>query len=339
MGKVTEHTSKISLESNDRLVADAVRKYIEQKVEDLAEETPFAGNQGLCDEVTDCLNRNSGNTFLWVALVCDALRGGNVEERHISGSQSILDEFPQGLDDLYDRMLKYIEFNTRRSDKELCKNVLAVASVMKRHISLQELCSIMASTTHFDGEPKTLESLVRCCGSFLNLRHGIVYFVHQSAVEFLHNVEKDAFKEIFPGGIKATHRDVFVSSIKATSKVVCRNIYGLHDSDGREALGVDRDEIAPPPSDPLPPIQYASMYWVDHLSELGIPIHTDDHVVVHQFLRTKCLHWLEALALLRRLPQAIQSIQKLQKLVVSQTTTPTRENFTANSDPGRNSNP
>lgn len=320
MGKVMKNTSKLSLELNDCLVSNAVRKYVEQKVADLATEPPFEDNWDLCDKVSDCLNKNSGNTFLWVALVCDALRGGNVlEERHVSGPNGILDEFPGGLNNLYGRMLENIESNTRSSDKELCKHVLAVTSVMKRHVSLQELCSIMASSDHFDGEPKTLESLVRCCGSFLNIRMGIIHFVHQSAVEFLH---EEALKEIFPLGIKATHRDVFVSSIKATSKVVCRNIYGLRDSDGREAPGLRRDEITTPQPDPLVPIQYASTYWIEHLSELGTPIHIDDHKVINPFLQNKFLYWIETLSLLNQLSQAIKGIQKLQKLVASRKTTP-----------------
>ncbi|KAG8166200.1 hypothetical protein KVR01_004752 [Diaporthe batatas] len=324
MGKVTKHISKLSLDLNDH-VAGAVRKYIKQKVKDLATEIPFAGNQALCDQVTDCLDKNSENTFLWVALVCNALRQGNVyEERHVSGSTGILNEFPRGLENLYGRMLEHIESDTRDSDKGLCKHILAVASVMRRHVSLEELCSIMEFSTHFDGELDTLKSSVRYCGSFLNIQHGTVYFVHQSAVDFL---QKEAFEEIFPRGIKATHQDVFVSSIKAMSKVlVCRDIYGLCRRHGREALGLDRDEITPPQLDPLLPIQYASFYWIDHLVEMGMPIDSRDIEVIHQFLRRRFLYWIEALALLRQLPQAIRSIQKLQKLVAGMTT-PDEENL------------
>jgi hypothetical protein len=169
----------------------------------------------------------------------------------------------------------------------------------------------------FHGEVETLELVVRCCGSFLNLREGTIYFVHQSARDFLHNNEKEAFRLIFPGGIESLRREVFSSSLKATSKVIRRDIYGLHDIYGLQALGMHRDDITPPQPDPLASVKYASIYWIDHLTESNFTSHIEDNEVVYEFLQAKFLYWLEALALLRQLPQAVQGIQKLQMLVVS----------------------
>lgn len=49
---------------------------------------------------------------------------------------------------------------------------------------------------------KALEEIVGLCSSFLTIRNDIIYFVHQSAKDYL--VEK-ASAHIFPHGMRKTH--------------------------------------------------------------------------------------------------------------------------------------
>ena len=65
----------------------------------------------------------------------------------------------------------------------------------------------------------------------------------------------------------------------------------------------------------LPPdVQYACLYWVQHLQKGGAQLH-DNHQV-HQFLRTHFLHWLEALSWMRRLSEGILVIITLESIVL-----------------------
>jgi hypothetical protein len=49
-----------------------------------------------------------------------------------------------------------------------------------------------------------VEELVGRCGSFLLIQGDTVYFVHQSAKDFLRSVE--CLKRMLPGGIEDGHR-------------------------------------------------------------------------------------------------------------------------------------
>ncbi|KAJ0322016.1 hypothetical protein COL5a_008994 [Colletotrichum fioriniae] len=308
--RITERTSALSLELNSDLVAHAVRTYIRRKVDKLAEKRPYHNDLKLRNDVEEYLNSNSSDTFLWVALVCDALRQDNITRReHVIGPKGVLQTFPEGLDKLYKCMFKYIS-GTR--DADLCKDILAVTSVLERSITSLELCSIMGLSKHFDGKVETLQDVVRCCGSFLSLREETVYFVHQSARDFLLDKNGDTFASIFPGGVEDVHWAVCLRSLGAVSEVVRRDIYELQD------VSMAQNDITTPNPDPLASVAYSCAYWMKHLGESNPATYSKDDGVVDEFLQTRFLYWLEALALLGELTQAVQGIQKLQNVIVSQ---------------------
>ena len=70
-------------------------------------------------------------------------------------------------------------------------------------------------------------------------------------------------------------------------------------------------------------MRYSCVYWVDHLchSVSGMNTTRDDLLhddrVVHTFLKTKYLYWLEALSLLRAMSEGIIAIRQLEGLLVS----------------------
>ncbi len=63
------------------------------------------------------------------------------------------------------------------------------------------------------------------------------------------------------------------------------------------------------------PLQYACRYWVHHVWE------ADEQFLsfsgISDFLFVHLLHWLEALSLLRRAPEAVHMLRELEKLTVS----------------------
>lgn len=65
----------------------------------------------------------------------------------------------------------------------------------------------------------------------------------------------------------------------------------------------------------LPPeVQYACLYWIEHLQESGTQLHDNDEI--HQFLQTHFLHWLEALSWMRRISEGILAIRSLESIVL-----------------------
>jgi hypothetical protein len=293
------HKLKVHLELNNDSITNAVHTYIRYKVDQLAQQRNYD------DEIRNAVQRhlisNANGTFLWVALVCQELANPKVSKWH---TRTKLKSFPPGLDSLYERMMKHICDSV---DADLCKQILAISSVVYRPITLQELKALVASLENFDHND--LEEIIGFCGSFLTLREGIVYFIHQSAKDYLLNI---AFDKYLPSSTAHQHRTIFLRSLEVLSTTLRRDIYSLRDP------GFSIDQVSPPDPDPLAPTRYSCIYWVDHLSDSD-PLMRDkdlhDDSSVDDFLRQSYLHWLEALSLLKSMSHGVASMLRLEDLL------------------------
>ncbi|KAK3354053.1 HET-R [Lasiosphaeria hispida] len=301
--------SRLSLELNAKSVTAAVEAFIQHKVLHLSGLKGY--DKATENAVHHHLSSNADGTFLWVALVCQALADPNLRRWQTLHK---LHAFPPGLDSLYAQMMEHID-NSDNAD--LCKRILATATIVRRPISLCEFITLVEMPNDIGENPQYLEELIRLCGSFLTLREHIVYFVHQSAKDFLqgkavHQASREAFNQIFPRGTEAVNHTVFSRSLNAMSTLLRRDIYGL------KAPGFRIDEVQTPSPDPLHTVRYSCVFWVDHLCDLI----SDKNIMqrniqdaVQIFLEQKYLYWLEALSLLRAMSEGVIAIRQLESLL------------------------
>ncbi|KAH8900609.1 hypothetical protein GQ53DRAFT_863078 [Thozetella sp. PMI_491] len=273
----------LSLELNAKSISEAVAIYICHKVNELAELKGY-NNKIRCD-VHDYLLSHANDTFLWVALVCQALA-----ETSRLNTLSKLRKFPPELGDLYRRMMAYI---LESEDATLCKDILAILA-----------CLVNLPDDFSDDE--SLLKIIGLCGSFLTLRQRTIYFVHQSAKDFL---LQDTPNNILPSGQQDLHYTIFSRSLQSMSENLRRDIYELH------APGFPIDKVKQPSPDPLAPIRYSCIYWIGHLcdcSHTKVSKDLHDNGLVETFLLENYLYWLEALSLLRSTSSGVLSIIKLE---------------------------
>ncbi|KAH6985432.1 quinon protein alcohol dehydrogenase-like superfamily [Ilyonectria destructans] len=293
---------RLCLELNEKSISTAVSIYIRHKVDQLARLKRYSDETR--DAVQHHLSSNANDTFLWVALVCQDL-----QKIPRWNTLAKLNAFPPGLDSLYKRMMEQIR-NSDNSD--LCMGILALLTIVYQPITLHELTSFVDILEDISDELDSLVEIIGLCGSFLTLRDRNIYFVHQSAKDFLLS---KASSEIFPSGTEEGHYTIFSRSLLVMSKSLRRDMYGL------SAPGFPIDKVKLPNPDPLAPAQYSCIYWVDHLSD-AISRKTSmfiddlhDEGTVHQFLCKKYLYWLEALGLLRGMPGGVVAMTKLKILL------------------------
>ena len=63
----------------------------------------------------------------------------------------------------------------------------------------------------------------------------------------------------------------------------------------------------------LPPeVQYACLYWVQHLQCSGAQLYDND---VHQFLKEHFLHWVEALSLMGQMSHGATLVRTLESML------------------------
>lgn len=290
--------TKLSLELNAQSVLKAVNIYTEHKVSELARRHGY--DDDTQSAVLHYLLRNANGTFLWVALVCQALE--DVEEWDVLDA---LTKFPPGLDLLYKRMLEQMH---NSSSADTCRTILATMVSLYRPVTLPELTSLV-DLPSISSNLRRTSRVVELCGSFLTIRNNVVYFVHQSAKDFLLN---DAIDQICSSGQGGTHRMIFSQSIHVMSHALQRDIYSL------EAPAYAIENVDPPDSDPLAALRYACVFWVDHvcdwLSVTQDPSSTDLDII-HTFIQQKYIYWLEALSLCRSMSEGVFAVTKLYSLM------------------------
>ncbi|KAJ5225215.1 hypothetical protein N7468_006440 [Penicillium chermesinum] len=289
--------AQLSLELNAQSVSDAVEHYIQHKMRQLTQRKMW--NSETQTIVRDHLTQNSGGTFLWVALVCEHLM-----KKSFLYPTTQMKLFPPGLDALYERMLQRV---SESDGKDFCLRIIALAAMLYRPITLSELLHFVEVPEDArDHELDFLHHAIVLCGSFLVIREDTVYIVHQSAKEFL---DKKAAQKEISSEAEEIHFHVFSKSMDAISEGLVRDVYGLR------APGYSIDQVRCPVPDPLATMQYACVYWVDHLiecySRTEVYGNFNDGSSVETFFCKDYLHWLEALSLWRILPTGIASILKL----------------------------
>ncbi|KAH9210932.1 hypothetical protein DL95DRAFT_306965 [Leptodontidium sp. 2 PMI_412] len=293
------HKVRLSLELNAKSVAAAVDTFIQRKVDQLAKEKRYKAE--MRHAVLQHLTSNANDTFLWVALVCQDLRATpkwNVLKK--------LPLFPPGLDSLYKRMMHQIG---ESDGAEVCRQVLASVAILYRPVTIPELIALVEQLEDFVDDLESVREIIGLCGSFLTLREDTVYFVHQSAKDFLIN---KAPQEPLLFRAQNVHNSIFSRSLQLMSTTLRRDIYNLR------APGISIDQVKPPDPDPLAGIRYSCLYWVDHILESRI---TKDSVKnleasssVYNFLHQYFLYWLEALSLLKSVSEGVVMIRKLANL-------------------------
>ncbi|KAN0083567.1 hypothetical protein V8E54_002655 [Elaphomyces granulatus] len=304
LGIEDSHT-RLSLELNADHISHAVDVYVDHKVSRLVS---LQNDTALQEKVRDQVHQKSDGTFLWVALVIEELR-------QVLGMDmlKVLEDMPSGLTLVYDRMMKHIQ-QLQHQYSRRCLRALSAAAIAYQPLHLREI-HVVAGLQEKVRNLEDVERIINMCGSFLTIRDNYVYFIHQSAKDYL---TIDASAIIFPAGHERIHYDMFSRSLDALSKTLRRDIYNVQD------LGGMVKDVPDP--DPLASIRYSCVFWVDHLCKaddksLDRKKKLLDDGAVFAFLKEHFLHWLESLSLIYKLSDAVLSMKKLLHKVQSKFTT------------------
>ena len=160
-------------------------------------------------------------------------------------------------------MIEQIQQSEGRSP-EFCMQILSISTLAYRPFHLLELAALADLPEEISCEQENLRKIVRMCGSFLTIREDIIYFIHQSAKDYL-STSVDHL--IFPSGRTEVHRGIVSRSLQNMSEKLHRDIYNLQDP------GILIDQVNSVDPDPLAQIRYACVYWIYHLCEIDNSLH------------------------------------------------------------------
>jgi hypothetical protein len=295
---------RLCLELNEKSISAAVDIYTKHRVEQLDHKKKYHAQTK--NKIQNYLSTQSDNTFLWVALVCE-----NLEKISLQNILQKLEEFPPGLNPVYERMMKQIH-HLEDVDVNFCYQILAIVLLVYRPVTLAELGCLVKSLDSDPADAELIYKAIGLCGSFLTIRDEQVYIIHQSAKDYLTKAMATAFQ---PGFIDI-HGIIFTQSLKAMAASLQRNIYNI------DPLGLPINEIKPPDQDPLKSLYYSCTHWANHFCEMHSSNGEFQHEVGYQnsqialqFFQKYFLYWLEALGLIRCIEEGVLSIIRLESLL------------------------
>jgi hypothetical protein len=107
---------------------------------------------------------------------------------------------------------------------------------------------------------------------------------------------------------KQAHQALADSCIQLMSTSLMQDICGLN-TPGVLVTDVESSRVKRSlPSE----VQYACLYWIQHLQKSGAQLHDNDQV--HQFLQEHLLHWVEALGWIQKVSEGIHAIASLEAI-------------------------
>ncbi|KAK6338577.1 hypothetical protein TWF730_002640 [Orbilia blumenaviensis] len=289
--------AEIVLEENQDSVNAAIETYIDSKVADLHYQKAYRLQDK--QEIEYVLKEKCGGTFLWVHLACKEL-----ELSHALSCEavSILQEIPQELTNVYARMVEQIKgLDTKTSSR--CFDILATAVVVYRPLALGEIGLLSIGVDHLPD----VERLAKLCGSFLSVENGAVFFIHQSAKDYLVSARSDLFDK---EGLAVGHKAVFRSSLR----ILTDPRYLKKDIAGLGWPGTPREKIEPAQRALVGNLLYMCSHWARHLEcfTAGVP----ETNTIMKFLKNNFFYWLEALSVSGKLADALLQLDMVQSISV-----------------------
>ena len=262
------------------------------------------------EEVITCLVQAASGLFIWAATACRFIEEGLFAEERVrlileASTSSTAPE--EQLNKIYTTVLeKSIRPTYAAPETKVFYSMLRL--VLGSIVSLLSPLSVMSLGRLLSVRKQMMDQLLKDLHAILDIPKVEVYPLrlhHPSFRDFL--LSKDRCTDPnFWVDEKQAHRTLAESCIRLMSTFLKQDICGL-DAPGALIINIDSSRVERClPSE----VQYACLYWIQHLQKSGAQLRDDDQV--HKFLQEHLLHWLEALGWMGKVSKGIYAIASLE---------------------------
>jgi hypothetical protein len=262
-------------------------------------------------EVVKTLVESASGLFIWAATACRFIREGRRFAARrldaiLKGSRSTVTAPEKHLNEIYITVLKH-SVPTEYTDEEkeesyrMLRQILGSIAVLFSLLSAYSLSRLLCFTKKDINQ--TLEDLHSILDIPKDQKRPLCLH-HPSFRDFLLNKSRCGDSNFWVDE-KQAHRVLAESCLRLMSAALKQDICG-QGSPGVLVTDIESSRIEKYlPSE----LQYACLYWIQHLQKSGVQLHDNDQV--HQFLQIHILHWLEALSWMRKISEGIIAINSL----------------------------
>ncbi|PHH89663.1 hypothetical protein CDD83_5541 [Cordyceps sp. RAO-2017] len=285
---------RIPGEEASETISHEVNCVITHRVNQLSEE------KGLPHEVKSHLEKRlhgvTNRTYLWVYLVFDYLTQENFKKT-LEGVESAIETLPKSVNQAYERILG------KSGHHRMLRKVLSIILAATRPLTLSEM-NVAVNVSHESRsiddldleDEKNFESRLRSwCGLFVSIHLGNVFFLHQTAREFL--LADSTSPTAIPPGPRWRH-SITIQGAHAVLAELCLFYLSCFDSEDVTRLP-EVSKQACHSADRYAFLNYSAMAWNEHFGKIE---NTSDAVIIDcalkiyrpnsaSFLAWFLLHW------------------------------------------------
>ncbi|KAK4182362.1 quinon protein alcohol dehydrogenase-like superfamily, partial [Podospora australis] len=249
--------------------------------------------------------------FIYAATVCRFAReGGSLAGERLArliSTERLPARAGTELDRMYMTVLEY-SLNTKLDPGEMARTQELFRRVAGSVVVLFDALS-PASLAMLLGEPKeTIASPLGSLHSLLDVPEEegrLIRLLHPSFREFLLDPQRCAITDFYIDG-KEAHKLLFECCLRIMASHLRQDMCDLR-RPGTRVGDISRSQV----NEKVPfAVHYACRYWVGHLERSDID--PQEHCGIADFLATRFLFWLEALALIGRLADGVAMIRILE---------------------------
>lgn len=265
---------------------DDIKAYLEYQVSKSA----ILSDLRVRSRIIRILNTRSKGMFLWVSLMLKELESRST----VDEIESALASLPDGLSEVYERILVRLHRTLKPSRRAFCCKLLKWITLAKRPLRLDEIGEALkleyATVTSDSGFTTNLLCSVRdlelTCGSLVTVQNQFIQIIHLSAREFLMTPSNSSplRQRLQTFLIDQAEDNALVASICVVYLSSCCVAGKLSEDD---SAGTMLRKGAPL-------LDYASFFWVSHLTQSRHHAVAQHGSKLQPFLGSrKSFYWLE----------------------------------------------
>ncbi|KAL2813604.1 hypothetical protein BJX63DRAFT_216969 [Aspergillus granulosus] len=290
--------------------------FFSEKLTEIAENHDLGAGWPGRTTIQTLVDRASG-LFIWAATACrfidDGKQFASARLSTILQNEGTGNRPQDHLDNIY--ITAFIHsISTRYTEEEertaysLLRYVLGSIVVLFSQLPANSIAALLGlNDQDIQGILKDLHSIL----AIPDKAHQPLRLHHPSLRDFLLDNQRCTNPDLYVDE-KDAHRMLLISCIRLMSIALQKDICGLR-APGTYIENITGQQV----EQCLPPeLQYACLYWGQHLLKSGSRVYDNDFI--HQFVKEHLLHWLEALSLMRRVPEAIHGMNLLSHVLTDE---------------------
>lgn len=221
---------RIPGEQESEAISQEIDHVIQHRLSQLSQ------TKGLSAEITDYLEirlqKTTHRTYLWVYLIFDYLEKEDFKKT-LKGVESTLVTLPRSVNEAYERILG------KSKEDPMVRKALNIIFAATRPLTLAEMnaavnIDISSRTVDLELEEDFGSRLRSWCGLFVSIHHGRIYFLHQTAREFLQQLSSPAITPLESG---RWQHSISIHQAHAVLMEICQayliHIYNFLESNGQ----------------------------------------------------------------------------------------------------------